>query len=130
MRRHTLSILAFSLAAVAAQADVITITRSGDVLDVDSTTGASHVLFATHLQVNCLAATGGTYHTVSNGKFYRINLNNQTATVGATVDVPGDVRGLAIDGAGRVWAIIDDGGVDSLWTLNLSTGQGLSLIHI
>ncbi|MBS1715118.1 MAG: hypothetical protein JST30_12360 [Armatimonadetes bacterium] len=127
MRKPLFSLLAV-VAAAFAQADMIAITRTGDVIEVDPTTGASHVLFATHLTVNSLAATGATYHTVSNGRLYRINVNNQTATAGANLNAgSNDVRGFAIDSNGTGWAVIDDGGVDSLWKIDLSSGMGTDI---
>lgn len=138
-RPHLPSALLAVLAAAAVPAargqDMIGVQWTGSVLSIDSATGAGTVIGSTGFGVGANAMAVDSSGTIfisqrlgSSGPPYAIlTVDPQTgsATPTAVQSAP-DMRGLAFDAAGNLWAIVDHSatasGKDELQLVDLATG--------
>lgn len=120
--------LALSSAPVAAQ-DLLAVTFPGQVLRIDSQTGATTTLASGQIGKNCLAVTGDNRiwtvvrtGTLPNFQFFLTELDPFTgAETRGTVPI-GDIRGLASDGTHTgLWGIRENPGSDQLVRIDTNT---------
>ncbi|MBS1722210.1 MAG: hypothetical protein JSS66_04290 [Armatimonadetes bacterium] len=124
--RQTVFALVFA-AAAAAHADLPAITWTGQLIDVNSQTGARAVIAQTNLtNTNSMAMAGGTILVATGGKIYSVNRNTGATNLVCTMSFADDtdIRGLAVDPNGKLWAVTNSSPSDKLWQVSTSTGAG------
>jgi hypothetical protein len=114
-----------------AHADILAVSFSGEVVDINSVTGAATLLQSSGPSFNSLARQGDTYWSVVTfgGQLSTIDANTGLATVGPALTGVGSetsIRGLAY-GAGALYGLQNTGGAtsvgpDSLVRINTATG--------
>lgn len=125
------ALIALCATPLFAHADILGVTFSGRVFDVDSASGAATVLASSGPSFNALARQGDTYWSVvsNGGQLATIDAATGVATLGPALSGLPDttsIRGLAW-GAGALFGIQNNGGAtsigpDSLVRINTTTG--------
>ncbi len=130
------TLTALAAAPGVAQADILAVSFSGVVLDINSATGAASVLASSGPSFNSLAKNGSTLWSVETfgARLATINPTTGAATFGATLSglsSATSIRGLAFSG-GVLYGIQNTGGStsigpDSLVRIDTATGATVTL---
>src|SRR5262245_40561877 len=105
--RQTLVPLAIIASAIV-QADMPAITWTGQLIDVNSQTGARTPIAQTTLSdTNCMSMAGGTILVATGSKLYSVNKNTGATNPICTMTFADadDVRAMATDSNGVLWAV-------------------------
>src|SRR5690606_38715159 len=121
-----LLLVASSVAPASIAGDMIGVTWTGQVVDIDSTTGAGTLIAISPIkELNAMAVTSAGVIYASSGLSASalITIDGTTGQPTPTgINAPGDVRGMAFDSSGLLYAVLD-GVPDRLVSIDVGTGQ-------
>lgn len=116
--------LALFMCACASHADILAVTYTGEVYDIEATTGNKHLIRDNAVTgVNSLAGLFSTYYACFDSKLYTVNKNTGVFTFFTNLNFTdaADVRAMAFDSAGQLWLVTNHPQGDRLYKFNLQT---------